>query len=294
MPVKQTIQEAEQAINNVLMIKQFLESVPGVFEALAPAQGPLLRKVRELCRPDVTKHALERILKTIRPEATHVKTALDLRNQRTFAVQVGNPSALITSRLTATVWRKRFSRRCSANLSRGHRRRSQPRRPVEGCVSRPLLSLELELRRTDELNLNITVKYEAPRMYYLRFKSLELGGRPVPDVLINQVRKKGGNIECQTLTLRKLNQRIADSAIEAVAQTQRVIDELLDAIRLQVPQFFRVCESIALLDMMLAFADLATLRDYVRPIITDTLALKTARHPLLDKVSCWLIARNAH
>ena len=124
-------------------------------------------------------------------------------------------------------------------------------------------------------------------MYFLRVKANDFEGRPVPEVLINQVRKKGGIIECQTLTLRKLNQRVADSAVETVAQTQRVIDALLDAIRLQVPRLFRVCESVALLDMMLAFAQLSTVNDYVRPIITDTLALKTARHPLLDKVcSC--------
>jgi len=88
MPAKQTIQEAEQAINNVLLIKQFLESVPPLSQVLAPAQSALLRKVRELCRPEVTRPPLQLILDVIRPEATYLKTALDLRNQRTFAVQV--------------------------------------------------------------------------------------------------------------------------------------------------------------------------------------------------------------
>jgi hypothetical protein len=121
-------------------------------------------------------------------------------------------------------------------------------------------------------------------MYCLRVKAGDFKDRPVPDVLISQVHKKGGIIECQTLTLRKLNKRIADSAADALFQTQRIVNDLLEAIRLQVPNLFRVCESVALLDMMLAFAQLSTVKDYVRPVITDTLALKTARHPLLDSV----------
>lgn len=56
------------------------------------------------------------------------------------------------------------------------------------------------------------------------------------------------------------------------------------SLRQASPQLFRVCESVALVDMIASFAQLATIRDYVRPEVTDTLALKAARHPVLDRV----------
>jgi DNA mismatch repair protein MSH4 len=67
--------------------------------------------------------------------------------------------------------------------------------------------------------------------------------------------------------------------------SDKVIQELLDVIRTYVPELFRVCEAIALLDMVASFAQSATTRDYVRPEIGDTLALKSARHPICERVS---------
>lgn len=132
--------------------------------------------------------------------------------------------------------------------------------------------------------MDITLKYDNSRMFFLKLKSADFKDRPVPDVFVNQVRKRG-IIECQTIDLKKLNQRVYESAMEAISQSDKVIQELLDSIRLQVRDLFRVCEAVALLDMLAAFTQLATLKGYVRPDLTGTLALKSARHPLLDAVS---------
>ncbi|KAL1836944.1 hypothetical protein VTK73DRAFT_4870 [Phialemonium thermophilum] len=47
---------------------------------------------------------------------------------------------------------------------------------------------------------------------------------------------------------------------------------------------FRICEGLALLDMLASFAHSVTSMGYVRPVFSDTLALKSARHPVLGKV----------
>lgn len=120
-------------------------------------------------------------------------------------------------------------------------------------------------------------------MFFLKLKAADFDDRIIPDVFVNQVKKKGV-IECQTIDLKKLNQRVYESAMEAISQSDKVIQELLDSIRLQVRDLFRVCEAVALLDMLSAFTQLATLKAYVRPDLTGTLALKSARHPLLDAV----------
>lgn len=98
------------------------------------------------------------------------------------------------------------------------------------------------------------------------------------------VRKKD-KIECQTLDLVKLNLRLSDTSNEVVIRSDKVIQDLLNELRSDIPHLFRVCESVALVDMITSFAQLATTRDYVKPDLSTTLALKAARHPVLDKVS---------
>jgi DNA mismatch repair protein MSH4 len=128
------------------------------------------------------------------------------------------------------------------------------------------------------------VKYDNRRKFWLRLEQNDFEGRQLPDVFINQIFRNRW-IECQTLTLVQLNNRITDSHNEAVMMSDKVIQQLLDAICGYVPELFRVCEGIALLDMITSFAQSATTRDYVRPEISDTLALKSARHPICERAS---------
>ena len=67
--------------------------------------------------------------------------------------------------------------------------------------------------------------------------------------------------------------------------TDKTIQILLDDIRGEMPALFKVSESVALLDMLSAFAHLATLREYCRPEINDCFAIKSGRHPVHEKVS---------
>ena len=74
------------------MLKTFLEKVSGIFKALEPATGALLLKIRDLCSSDIISPPLELIMATIEPNVTYVKSPLELRNQRTFAVKVSHES----------------------------------------------------------------------------------------------------------------------------------------------------------------------------------------------------------
>lgn len=107
----------------------------------------------------------------------------------------------------------------------------------------------------------------------------------MPEIFVNLVRKKD-YIECQTLRIIQLNQRISDSAIDVVNQSDKVVSELLSEVRRYAPEMFKVCESIALLDILAAFGQIVTTRDYIRPALLGNMAIKAARHPILEKVSC--------
>lgn len=127
-------------------------------------------------------------------------------------------------------------------------------------------------------------KFDNSRRYYLRFSDNEFEGKSIPDVLINRFHRKG-HIECQTLDLVKLNQKIQDSHNEVILGSDKTIQELLDNVRSEIPNLFKVCESIAMLDMIASFGQLVTNQDsYVRPEITDCIAIKSGRHPIRDKV----------
>ncbi|KAH7189569.1 muts domain V-domain-containing protein [Fusarium flagelliforme] len=240
----------KEQINQILMIKSFLEAIPELYTALGPAMSDLLLKIRGRCCPGSTGHTLSRIRQIIEADVTYMKSALDLRNQRTFAVKAGINGMLDVARQTYKE-----------------------------------LTEEIHLH-LDELNENLklgaTLRYDNGRKYWLRLRAADFEDEPLPDVLINVVQKKD-KIECQTLDLVKLNLRLHDTSSEVVLRSDCVIQELMKELQDDVPQLFRVCESIALVDMIASFAQLATTRDYVRPDISSTLALKGARHPVLDK-----------
>lgn len=108
----------------------------------------------------------------------------------------------------------------------------------------------------------------------------------MPDDFINRVHKKD-YIECQTLRILKLNQRISDSAVDVINQSDKVISELLVEIRRFAPEMFKVCEGIALLDVLAAFGQIVTIsaQEYTRPVLSGNMVIKSARHPVLEKVS---------
>lgn len=140
----------------------------------------------------------------------------------------------------------------------------------------------------EQHRLDAVLKFDNGRKYWLCLHAADFDDRALPPVVINTVRKKD-KIECQTLSLVKLNLRISDACTDVVVESDGVVRNLIRDLRGEVSDLFRVCESVALLDMISSFAELATIRDYVRPDLTDTLALKAARHPVLDKTMSDLI-----
>ncbi|KAM0425519.1 hypothetical protein ACHAPT_009308 [Fusarium lateritium] len=94
------VQQLEEQINHVLMVKSFLDAVSKLYTALQPATSELLVKVRALCRPELTSRSLEKIHRSIEPDVTYMKSALDLRNRRTFAVKTGINGMLDVARQT--------------------------------------------------------------------------------------------------------------------------------------------------------------------------------------------------
>ncbi|OIW34643.1 hypothetical protein CONLIGDRAFT_658467 [Coniochaeta ligniaria NRRL 30616] len=252
LPVQGSLYHAEQAINNILIVKKFITSVAPVFESLLPARCILLGQIRETSRPEVIQPILNLINTIIDENATFVRTPLDLRHQRTYAVKSNINGLLDVARKTYKEATDDLYEYVAA-LNTEHDLAGEPR-------------------------------YDNTRKFFLRFRTADMEHRRIPDEFINRVRKKD-YIECQTLKIVQLNQRISDSAVDVVNQSDKVVSELLVEVRRFAPEMFKVCESIALLDVLAAFGQIVTTQEYVRPVLSGNMAIRAARHPILEKVS---------
>ena len=88
LPSQPDIHYAEQSINNILVLKSFVQSVAPIYEALSSAQSELLNAIRDHCQPAKVEPAIRLIEEVINGDVTHQVRPLDLRNQRTYAVKV--------------------------------------------------------------------------------------------------------------------------------------------------------------------------------------------------------------
>lgn len=129
--------------------------------------------------------------------------------------------------------------------------------------------------------MTLDLKYDTARQYYI---CIPTGNpEPLPDIFINVYRKKN-RIECQTLDLVKLNQKITDAHNEVINMSDQTVQALLHDVCADVAGLFRISEAIAMLDILAAFAQLATSHDYIRPELMATLVIRAGRHPIRERI----------
>lgn len=134
---------------------------------------------------------------------------------------------------------------------------------------------------TEQRGINAKLMYDNNRKYWLRLLMADFEDRLLPDELMNILQKKSF-IECQTLELIKINRRIDDAPRDSVIISDEIINNIRESIQYCARHLFEMCEAIALLDVLASFGQVITVGDYVRPQITGSLAMKAARHPILD------------
>ncbi|KAJ6011613.1 hypothetical protein N7451_003025 [Penicillium sp. IBT 35674x] len=249
VPTKQTVQYVEQSVNNVIILKTYVSAIKGIYQALGAADSDLLITIREVCYPAGHCMVEQLIEGVLNENVTYQSKPLDLRNQRIYCVKAGINSLLDVARQTYK----------EANAD----------------------AAELVSKLGDTHDMTLDLKYDSARHYYICIPIAE--PEPLPDILINIFRKRN-RIECQTLDLVKLNQKITDAHNEVISLSDQTIQQLLRDVCSEVAGLFRISEAIAMLDMLAAFAQLSTSYDYIRPELTDTLAIKAGRHPIREQI----------
>ena len=188
---------------------------------------------------------------TLNTDVAYARAPVELRNQRAYAVQSGVNQFLDIARQTYK----------------------------EANNDAYLLAESLK----QEHEMAFELKYDPARHFFIRVSATEFEDRQLPNVFVNIFRRKN-IIECQTLDLVKLNQKITDAHNEIINMSDNAVQALITDVRVRLHSLFKISESIAMLDMLFAFAQLATAQDYVKPELTETLAIKAGRHPIHEKI----------
>ncbi|OQO07508.1 hypothetical protein B0A48_07205 [Cryoendolithus antarcticus] len=251
VPAQPSLRDTEQAVNNVIMLKQFTSLIRPVFEALLGSRSSMLLEVRNLCSSENVDPVQNLVNEVINEDTTYASQPLDLRNQRTYAVRSGVNGLLDVARQTYK----------------------------EAMID----ALQHISDLSEEHDLPLQTKFDNTRQFYLRLHAEDLAQRTLPAIFINVYRKKD-NVEFQTLDLLKHNQKISDAHTEVILMSDKAVQELILAVREHMGSLFKICEGIAMLDMIASFAQLVTSQDYVRPQLSDTLAIRAGRHPIREKI----------
>ncbi|KAI9785236.1 MAG: MutS protein msh4 [Peltula sp. TS41687] len=110
----------------------------------------------------------------------------------------------------------------------------------------------------------------------------------MPDARYDEAESKGMTDLAEFVAGLSINfgNQIADSHQEVVLMSDKVIQQLTNDLRAEIPILFRISDALAMLDMLSSFGQLVTTLDYAeaRPEFTDTLAIKSGRHPIREKI----------
>ncbi|KAK5050882.1 hypothetical protein LTR84_003441 [Exophiala bonariae] len=255
IPTRLDFQYMEQSVNNVLMLKTFVDSIKPVWQALTGTQSEELKLIQQLCGRENYVEIENLIKYCLNDDVGYSSKPTELRNQRVYAIRTGVNGFLDVARQTYTE------------------------------IGKDIFDLVSQMN--EEIEVNLELKFDNSRQYYIRINVSELQERRLPEIFINTF-KRGKFIECQTLDLIKMNQKIKDAHNEAISMSDHSIQQLIGTVRTKIQPLFKISEGIAMLDMLASFAQLVTTNDYVKPELTNDrdaiLAVKAGRHPIGEKI----------
>lgn len=132
------------------------------------------------------------------------------------------------------------------------------------------------------LNFSPKLKYSPERCFYLTIPNSK---EALPDCFLIQSQSKD-SLYCSTLELLKLNQRLKESLEEIFLISDKALNELLVECRQAIAMFYKMSESIGLLDFIFSAAEYARNNQSCIPSFGKSIAIKNGRNPILSSATC--------
>lgn len=262
IPKQETIKIAESKITNIIYLKHTLELIEPLKEALKDCENPLLKAYCKSLEDPRFDIIITKISSVIHEDTCFQKGTLHMRTQKCFAVKPNINGLLDVARRMYT--------------------------EVVDDIS------ELVTQLGTQYSLPLKTSYNSARGFYIQTTSSGKDGLTMdnlPGIFIKATKVKS-TLSFTTTDLIKLNARIQQSLEEIYLMANIVVTALLNDIRSYLGCLYKLTESVAIIDVLLSFAHVCTLSNYVRPEFTDTLAIKQGRHPILEKIAIGQIVPN--
>ncbi|XP_068674746.1 mutS protein homolog 4-like [Montipora foliosa] len=254
IPKQETVKTAESKITTVIYLKHTLELVEPLRDALKETEAELFKAYYESLNDSRFSTIMERIQTVIHDDTRYQKGTLNMRTQKCFAVKPHINGLLDVARRTYT--------------------------EIVDDITEMIKQLG------EKHNLPLKTGFNATRGFFVQLtlnRDQDIDLKSLPGEFLKTVKARSV-VSFTTVDLIKLNDRIKESLNEIYLMTNVVVSELLGEIREHVGCLYKLAELVSVLDMLVSFAHLCTLSNYVRPEFTDTLAIKDGRHPILDKI----------
>lgn len=126
--------------------------------------------------------------------------------------------------------------------------------------------------------------FSTSRGYYLQ---LSASPSQLPSIFIQAVQQRK-SISATTPEVLSLSDRASESIADCLLLTNDLLQILLNEIRGKLNAIFTFVDSVALIDMLVGFADLVALSStsFTRPTLklSGPMVIRKGRHPIVEKV----------
>lgn len=248
----------DQRINLVLLLKQTINVGFEVCDYLGDLESDYLVSIHGTLQSEEMKMASNLINQTIEEEATWASKPAEIRNNKCHAIKAGYNGLLDAQR---RLYKERVN---------------------------DILSLIEKLG--EDYDLSISNKYDNSRGFFAIIYDIDIETIEFMEnhPFINLV-QKGKNVECTTLDIIKLNNRVDSAIKEVFILSEETVDELISKLKKFSADYFMASEAFGLLDVLCCFSTICNNSEsgpYAQPEINDSnIAIKESRHPILELMS---------
>ncbi|KAJ7452111.1 DNA mismatch repair protein MutS [Mycena galericulata] len=240
-----TAKPASARVSQMLELRNVVRNLPALQKALQGSQSQLLQIIYEMLSDERLAKIERLVAGSLNEDGAPAKGGIAAVNARVYAVKANCNRLLDVARETY-----------KENVG-------------------DIFALNRTLTDTHGLPLSL-VYQETGFVFTLRKNELE---GELPRGFINPSLKKG-KWTFSSMDLKKMNARMKDALDETLILSEKIIQDLVAEILVDVGALYKASEAVALLDMLWSFAHTSI----IRPEFTGTLAIKSGRHPILETI----------
>lgn len=252
LPRQSTLDSTSHILHDFLELKQLLENVSKVAEALDDCRSGILTRIKDSLKAIQLREILELIKKFISDDLEPQKNGKFMHSQHLHAIKFGFNGLLDVARRTYDE------------------------------VTQDIHKLVQDYN--EQFNLSCKLKFSAQHSrYHLYTTDKNIDENRLPSIFANAIRRKN-ILEFSSIDLMKLNERLLESINEIFALSYEVAQSVMAEVRRCLTPLYRVSDTLGTLDLLLCFSMFAkSLNSFCFPEFGDSIAICNGINPVKSK-----------